>query len=225
MSKRKPLSPERSLKRRGARFTPRTRFLLLCEGKVTEPEYFAYVRQELRDRLIQIQVAPDTGDPLDLVNAALNHRKAADERSRQARDDNLRFDQVWCIMDVDSHSRLTAACKLAATEGIHLAISNPCFELWALLHFSPQEADITGSAVQARLGAHLPGYKKSLDCGKLQGKYNVARDRAIKLDDKHERNGVAPGSNPSTAVWRLMDELLKSRTQEGPHGSTRPLNL
>jgi hypothetical protein len=44
MSRRKALSPERSLSRRRPTREPRARFLLLCEGRVTEPNTFSTSR-------------------------------------------------------------------------------------------------------------------------------------------------------------------------------------
>jgi hypothetical protein len=42
---------------------------VLCEGSVTEPGYFAYIRSALRDSLIRIEVSRERGDPLRLVEA------------------------------------------------------------------------------------------------------------------------------------------------------------
>lgn len=94
MTRRKPLSPERSLRRRRPRFEPRARFLLLCEGRVTEPEYFNFVRDELREHMIVIKVASNKGDPLDLVEATVEMRDEALARARQAKDENLRYDPM-----------------------------------------------------------------------------------------------------------------------------------
>src|SRR6185436_2146803 len=47
------------------------------------------------------------------------------------------YDEVWCVTDVDHYERdggkVTAAVALAGDD-IKLAVSNPCFELWLLLH-------------------------------------------------------------------------------------------
>jgi RloB-like protein len=72
------------------------------------------------------------------------------ERLRAKQDDpeilHLSRDQYWAVFDVDHHrvEELSTNTTLAATRGYHLAGSNPCFELWLLLHLT---ADV--SAIEA----------------------------------------------------------------------------
>jgi RloB-like protein len=43
------------------------------------------------------------------------------------------FDEKWCVVDTDEFD-LDDAARIAAEKSVHLAVSNPCFELWLLLH-------------------------------------------------------------------------------------------
>lgn len=183
---------------------------MLCEGSVTEPGYFAYIRSALRDSLIHIEVSRERGDPLRLVEAARDRRADAERRARRHKDDNLRYDEVWCVVDVDEHARLPAAEALAAREKIGIAVSNPCFELWALLHLVDHRAFITSESARNALRSFMPNYEKALDCAAIRGLYAVARGRANALREQHERNGRSPGWNPSTNVWVLVDKMLEA---------------
>ncbi len=223
MSRRKALSPERSLARRGPTREPRARFLILCEGKVTEPEYFRYVKEKLRDHLLVIEISKEHGHPLQLVEAAVARTQSALRAAREDRDDNLKYDEVWCVMDVDTHPQLPQAKTLAARHGIHLAISNPCFELWPLLHFIDKRAYITVQAVQNELRRHMPGYEKLLDCSLLHRQFQVARSRAVSVHTQHERDGKPKESNPSTNVWQLIDSLLEAKKRAAPREWSCPL--
>lgn len=223
MSRRGELSRARSLRRRAPTRQPRQRFLLFCEGMVTERDYFEHVRRVLKDYLLTIEVAKDRGDPLKLVEAAIEARNRADQSARRDRDDNLRYDQVWCIIDVDEHHRLDSALKLASTENIRVALSNPCFELWLLLHFVVWRAHLTTLVAQRELRKHLPDYDKHLDCRVIKGKYEIARSRAQELLSQHERNDVDGNTNPSSDVWRLVEELLAAARRAG--ASTEPPGL
>jgi hypothetical protein len=223
MNRRKALSPERSLHRRKPTREPRARFLILCEGKVTEPEYFRYVKQSLRDYLLVIEVAPNHGNPLQLVEAATEKRRSAQRNARMNHDDNLNYDHIWCVMDVDNHPQLSAAKSLADKHGISLAISNPCFELWPLLHFTDQRAYVSIEKVQAALRRHMPGYEKKLDCARLRGGYQLARQRATEIHKQHERNGKGSDQNPSTTVPSLIEALLEGGKQAGALTSSHPL--
>jgi len=142
------LSRQRQLGRRGPSRTPRARFLIYCEGEVTEPGYFHYIKQALRDSMLTIEVSKERGDPLKLVEAAAAHLQQAEQNVRRHKDENLRWDQVWCVLDVDQHQRMDDARAVAEKSGVRLAVSDPCFELWPLLHFVNHSAWISTANVQ-----------------------------------------------------------------------------
>jgi RloB-like protein len=200
--------------RRRPQRQPRKRFLVFCEGEVTERDYFNYWRRSLRSRLIQIEISPQRGDPLKLVEHAISAKRAAEREARSERDDNLLYDEVWCITDVDEHERLDEARQKAGPHGVRLAVSDPCFELWGLLHYQDQWAHITCSAVGDALKRHFPQYNKRLDCDGMRPIYPQARTRAVELDTRRARDNG--GSNPSTNVWQLVDELIRSNEAQSP---------
>jgi hypothetical protein len=41
----------------------------------------------------------------------------------------------------------------------------------------------------------------------LAGRYDVAKIRAMELDEKHAGDGSPPGSNPSSGMSRLVDVI------------------
>jgi len=43
-------------------------------------------------------------------------------------------DEFWLVLDVDSWTNLEEIIATGAEDNIQMAISNPCFELWLLLH-------------------------------------------------------------------------------------------
>ena len=90
-------------------------------------------------------------------------------------------------------------------------MSNPCLELWFILHFEDQTAYLERQAAQHRAG-ELLGCSKVLNdaaLSTLAEGYDQARERAVRLDKKHAGDGSPPGSNPSTGMWRLI-ELIRS---------------
>jgi hypothetical protein len=166
---------------------------------VTEKHYFLSTRHLLRS-LIELEVIPG-GDPKKLVEIAVE-KKGSSERN----DGSFAYDQVWCVYDVDDHKRLPDARQQARAHGIHLAISNPCFELWALLHFQNQNSYVERDKLRARLQRHLPEYDKKLPCDQLLPLLEEAIRRCRHLDDRHQKNGTE-GANPSTGVYLLMEEV------------------
>lgn len=210
MPPRKPTSAHGLQRRKGNREV-RQRFLLLCEGEVTEREYFEHLRKELRGTLVTIEISRDSGEPLNLVREACRLLRNSSREANRARDAYLRYDSVWCICDVDEHRRLDEAVKLAVREGVNMAISNPCFEIWPALHFDPCTRYMSAGDLRSIIRQHQPEYVKSLDCRKLDSRRQAqAIRRAMALDKQHERNGSPPASNPSTGVWKLVQKLTES---------------
>jgi len=101
--------------------------------------------------------------------------------------------------------KVTAAVAPAGDD-IKPAISNPCFELWLLLHHEDCAAHCAGCReVHARLRKHLPHYDKTRPrFADFAAGPDQAVRRAEKLGDDHTRN-------PSTGVWRLVDAVLEKQ--------------
>jgi hypothetical protein len=126
----------------------------------TPGERSAFLREACRDdRELRAEV-----DSLLLAHEAAGsfaHRPAIDALSRSAAvaiDEPARVDHP----DVDEHPRLDEARVQAHDNDIRVAISNPCFELWLVLHFRSQNAYLTCQAAKDLAGSLLTGYDKEL---------------------------------------------------------------
>jgi hypothetical protein len=113
---------------------------------------------------------------------------------------------VWCVFDIDSHPNVEDALQMARDNGIHLAISNPCFELWLLLHLRESPGAQHRHDVQRLLGSFLPGCEKAVDFAMLKGGYRDAVGRATRLD-LEARDVDEVGRNPTTGVYRLTEAI------------------
>jgi hypothetical protein len=196
----------RNLRRRGPTRDPLPLILVVCEGKVTEPQYVDAFRIAQGANTVRVRVESPGGDPKALVERAVELRNEADREARRARDLNLRYDEVWCVFDVDQHRRLEDARGEATRSNIQLAVSNPCFELWLLLHFSDQTAHLSTKQARDRLRKHLPGYDKHIRFDDVSAGYADAMRRAQALDVRHAA-ACSHGANPSTGVHRLAERI------------------
>jgi hypothetical protein len=194
------------IKRRGPSREPKHRILVVCEGEKTEPQYFRDLQHHVRNPRVHVQPHGPAGVPKTVVEVAIQKRREAETQAKWERDDNLLWDEVWAVFDVDEHPGLAEARQLANANRIDLAISNPCFELWALLHFQDQNAHIERQKVREALQGHLVDYDKVLDFRKLRDGYAEAVRRAQALDTAathHDR----PGRNPTTGVYQLTEVI------------------
>ncbi|WP_405112878.1 RloB family protein [Micromonospora sp. NBC_01405] len=162
--------------------------LIATNGKSTEVDYFDGLKQEpwVRSRVV---VVLERGSPVDLVRGAARRRQ---------RDD---FDEAWAVCDVD-HYLTTPATREAVAADVKLAWSNPCFEVWLLLHYENCTRYVE-NAKKARdlLRKHDPDWDKTaLNFDRFRNRIEDALRRADRLDPP-------PKSNPSTSVGQIIAAL------------------
>lgn len=188
---------------------PRPTILIVCEGDITEPEYFQGLRRAFRNQLVEIRIAAEHGVPKTLVNVARDYKRGAEKQARRARDENIAFDSVWCVFDVDDHPNIGDAREMARDNGIQLAISNPCFELWLLLHFRDNPGMQDRGTITKMLCKFVPGYDKHVDFETYSTGYLNATTRAAQMDRSAELDDDA-GRNPTTNVYCLTEIIRGS---------------
>ncbi|TYB57809.1 RloB domain-containing protein [Nonomuraea sp. PA05] len=212
------MSPRRSpprLDRPTGRRAPKKRVLIVCEGEVTEVEYFQGVRDYFRSLPVEIRNCKVIGlgrDPAAIVTYAVKERDKKDKEARTQRDANIAYDEVWCVVDVDGHKTLDQAVIEARRGRVNLVISLPCFELWILYHFEDHTAACDQERVRQRLRKHLKDYDKHLGRDFPFAHHQIARDRARRADPEHcEPN--RKGRNPSTNAWLIVEAIRRSGTR------------
>ena len=132
-------------------------FVLAVEGATTEPQYFAL----FNDQHSVIHV--------DCVKG--NHRSAPQQvlkrmKIRLGEEGLSTSDEAWLVVDKDSWTedqldQLHAWSQERESYG--LALSNPKFEYWLLLHFENAKGIRTARDCRTRLKRHLPDYDKHID--------------------------------------------------------------
>lgn len=184
---------------------PRRRLLVVCEGERTKPEYLKGVRAMVRNPAVDVQFHPQRGKPRKVVEMAKEAREIAAERAKAEKDPFLADDEVWGVFDRDDHERFFDAIQMAKANGLKLAVSNPCFELWLLLHFreSPGSRH-RQEQPQLLRKRHLPNYDKRIDFHLLAAGVKDAIARAERLAQIAEYLGEDLYMNPTTGVYHLV---------------------
>lgn len=201
------------LRRRVAVRAPKRTFLVFCEGEKTETDYLKALRREPAIRevaSVDILIDEDTlgSDPVTLVRAAAKARERAGGK-------NGEIDEVWCIFDAEwpNHPKLKEAVALARDLGIQIAVSNPCFELWLLLHFQDQTAWLDNIAAKRLLRKYDDRQDKGLNGAIYMPLRSEAADRACSLGDRHKGNGTGfPKNNPSSGMYRFLEAVERYET-------------
>lgn len=203
---------EKPLRRRAPKIDRRVRFVILCEGKLTEPLYLTALAslQEVRS------VAT-----LDIRGMGCEPRKLVEEAKAvklSERGQSTGVTEYWCVFDVEApkpHARLSEAVQMARDNGINVAISNPCFELWLVLHFADRDSWIDNGDCSSLRRQHDGSHGKSLDGAAYMPQRREAIMRAKRLAALHaSANRELPADNPSSGLYRLLDAIEPIEDQQ-----------
>lgn len=192
--------------------------VVACEGKMTEKIYFNAVKNALCAGNIHLEILEreSTDSSPDVVFSNLKQF----ENIYQLEDD----DELWMVIDRDRWKTETLAYiarQCFQSRFLHFAMSNPCFELWLLLHFedltalSEEELNALreNKRVTRRGDTWLKSRVRRVMGSYRESSYNTsillplipeARNRAAALDrNKSERWP----SDIGTHVYRLIDSI------------------
>lgn len=187
------------------------------EGRYTESIYFNAVKNELRAPNVHVEVLDRNSDESSPESV---HRQVADFMRQYNIEDD---DELWLVIDRDrwQERMLSQVAQLCAQNShLHFCMSNPCFELWLLLHIEDVEQydDETKNALlqnkknksgvtwlKKRMKDLLGSYTESnYDALGLIPYTPVAMDRARRLDSNpQDRWPQSIGSR----VYLLMESI------------------
>lgn len=158
-------------------------FFVFCEGE-TEIAYVKFLRSLYR---APIQVIPKKGKS-NISEDFIERSKNEYVRTGQ--------DKVFLMYDLDVDGMLEHLQKIPNAE---LLVSNPCIELWFLLHYQEQKLEISSDKCVQKYQKVSKEYKKGAlseeEKKVLAENRDLAVERAKKLADYH---------NPSTMVYKLL---------------------
>ena len=166
--------------------TMKPNFFVFCEGK-TEINYVKFLRSVFRVPIQVIAKKSDSNISVDFIE----HSK---------RDYVLtQNDQTFLMFDLDVEGMLEHLQKIPQAT---LLVSNPCVELWFLLHFQSIDKETTSDSCLRMLKTHSPQYEKGalteLEKRILVENMSKAIERAKRLEDYR---------NPSSTVYRLIEAM------------------
>lgn len=214
------------------RFIPPTRrsgnrdaklIIIAAEGTNTEKKYF--------DDLVDAYVAPNIHvEVLERIDAGSDPKtvlKALDD-FRERYSLRLGYDELWLVIDVDRwHKKhLSDVGSLCSQKNYGYAVSNPCFELWILLHLKSldeyQVKILQEFRENKRPNSKHPRTRLELELVNLLGSYNkgnpdtskflknveVAIERAKALDKHPEHRWT---NDLGTRVYLIAEKIVNRK--------------
>lgn len=181
--------------------------MIFCEGQKTEPGYLRSIKRSYGRTLIEVEIVEGVGTPMTIAKKA---KEEIESQRGTSKNHYERNDEVWVVFDRDEHPHFTEAVQICQDAGIEVARSNPCFELWLMLHIQEFDGPRDRHQMQAALANVRQDYDKSgskeLDFDDLIGSLEEAEDRAEKQLLRRQDEG-SPFDNPSTTVGELTKSI------------------
>ncbi len=193
-------------------------YLIVCEGKETEPLYFEGLKKDLPPGVLETVKIEVKGTGNKKTMALVEEAKKL--RIRREESSGLPIGSLWVVFDRDDFlaANFNESIETCKREGIGCAWSNEAFEVWYLLHFQYFESAIGRTQylnmLTERLQKHLdPNFRYQKNdpkfYGLLQthGDENQAIQNAQRLFDLYEERRDFADHNPCTTVHLLVKEL------------------
>jgi RloB-like protein len=177
-------------------------FVIATEGAVTEKQYF----EMFGSSRIKVEVLATGSDNKSAPKYVFDRLNSFKEQFDLHEDDML-----WLVIDVDRWNKdgeLSQICREAKQKSYHLAVSNPCFEVWLCLHFGDLDPeDRTCKQFKSSLGKILGSCNSSnLDLSPYEPHLAIAVERAKLLHPDPQQNWPP---TLGTHVYRLVENLLQ----------------
>jgi len=178
----------------------------ISRGKTMLPNYFVFCEGDTEVVYVEM-LRSHYRLPIHIIakKTLLNITPALVERCKSTYI-QTKSDRTHLMYDLDVPTMLELLQKISCAT---LLCSNPCFELWLLLHYADQKTELASEECVNRLSSYIKMYKKgalsATDKQYLINNVIVAVDRTKKL---------IAYNNPSTTVYRLIEELERLKKYE-----------
>jgi RloB-like protein len=193
-----------SFSRAKPQLKPQPTVLILCEDSKSGKTYLEDASKHFRAHT-KVEIAHSGyTDPKGIVNTAIK---------RQAK-----FDEVFCVIDRDTHPSFNEAIQLAnAHQKITLIKSYPCFEFWLLLHFGSTRKPYTAAGNHSagdllnqdlRSKAGMESYNKGSTISTFASLLGEPLNNARRVSPQVLAQAITEYEfNPSTELHLLIDRF------------------
>lgn len=106
--------------------------IIATEGEITEYQYFMGLKENIHNSRVHVEILkredPSKSAPDYVIKTLDEFRKTFNYE---------KDDEFWLVIDVDrwKEKKISEISQKCIQKNYFFAISNPCFELWLLLHF------------------------------------------------------------------------------------------
>lgn len=195
-------------------------FLIVTEGKKTEPLYFKGMQKLIEERIggtINVVEIP----LIDIFGEGIATRKLIEKTEELVNRAKVIYQNIWVVFDKDDFEDFDQAIEEAEKRGYKAAWSNQCFEYWIYLHFYYSDSALHRDEWSKKLNEIFQQYdlgdgmyqKNDADIFANVDHYdgvNTAIKHAKRRMAEFDRTKRKPSEyDPGTTVYLLVEELKK----------------
>ncbi|MCK5719429.1 MAG: AAA family ATPase [Thiomargarita sp.] len=198
-------------------------YVIAAEGQNTEPEYFealiTHYKKKHRGRL-HIEVLKRPEEDVGL-SAPKYVKKMLDDFLQENKNYNFENDELWMVIDTDKWHKenLSELIQVCKQQNYLVAVSNPCFELWLILHLATIEEiknDIEKSKNRSKKCKQLRGsIQQNLHFAGIYEEYMEFIPQAI--EQARKLDAITPTvefpENIYTQVYKLIEKITELPTK------------
>lgn len=195
-------------------------FLIMTEGKRTEPLYFQGIRKLIKEKVggnIDVVENP----VIDIYGEGCSTGKLIEITDRFVKDAKIIYQNIWVVFDKDDFEDFDQAIDEGEEKGYKIAWSNQSFEYWLYLHFYYSDAALHRDDWNAKLDEIFKQY--NLGEGKYQKNYKdiyqmvdtydgvntAVKNAKRRMVDYRKNKEKASEYDPGTTVYKLVEELKR----------------
>lgn len=183
--------------------------VIVCDDTVTAPAYFAEL-QRLCKQHVTLRVVPAShkgASPPAVVDQAMSEHAELEKPAGDENDTNI----VWAVLDLEREGNRRKQAetekKRAEGGGVKVALSNPCYEVWTLLHLEDtgEHFENCGKVLNRVKKAWKEGFGQAFG-PKAQADFSKIidlRQKSAKRAKQHQQN-----DDPSwTEVYKITEDI------------------
>lgn len=205
--------------RKHAYKTPKANsFLIVTEGKRTEPLYFNGLKKLICEKIGgEIDVIP----VIDIEGKGCSTGSLIEATDLLVKEAKTFYQNIWVVFDKDDFKDFDEAIREGERKGYQIAWSNQSFEYWLYLHFAYCDSALHRDEWCKKLdeifkqyemgdGTYQKNYENIYEVLDSYDGVNTAIKYAKRRMNEFDETKDKPSSyDPGTTVYRLVEELKK----------------
>lgn len=211
---------ERKQRRHEYRIPRANSFLIVTEGKRTEPLYFNGMKRLIEKKTggnIDVVENP----VIDISGEGCSTGKLIKVTDRIVKDAKIIYQNIWVVFDKDDFEDFDQAITEGTEKGYKIAWSNQSFEYWLYLHFYYSDSALHRDEWCKRLdeifgkhrlgnGKYQKNYENIYDLVNIGDGVNAALKNAKRrMAEYGGGRYLASEYDPGTTVYKLVEELKR----------------